>query len=1131
MKYSGAFLCKSILNCQGILLTKVLQMDYELPLDFYSGDCSYFLKGIKGNNERDSVENECSSIPKKTNESSQKYGASVGGVFDDTTEFMELIHSSGNLNNNLSFGLAMVLSESFACVISKRSFTPDIDKRRNGAIKNTGKYYSNVEFYQAPVLPFSTSIELITFLNHDIPRSNIALYMRSLNTHDFLQDPGNCKRDNFNLTPNITTETLSKDIRKSLSKNSRTEKNTCHQSNVRHKTEHSLQSFLVYSYCAEGDSKKIIDIDEKECRSNEKLVENNSPKQKKCNNSIEVLKQDGNLCQNKFAQVYFFRNKCLDGNQGQEALLYSSPMYPMYSESRIWVHGHNDDEGSCLPDKTSSLPVEKPKRYLENLGKHIENETFIIAKKQKTSEDMPSVTTDLMGNVCDSSPLHLPCALPSNMPLEGSTDFPDPNLGSKLADDLKFIENETDLVGSASSLLDADFMNEFELKTESNDKEEHIFNKTSTAIDLGVRNNSKTTIPQHQDMYNWKHPTQIHTYSPWVDLFEPLSPLSHLNFFDSYDVEYASRLSSGNFNVSTIGAIILYVNVDRRMDRFETSFTQKTPTATHSYSVHEPFKVNSINSGKSAIGIENIQSDLSNGLYYGLEKYAPNVTSKRKRKSQQEKIQSGYESVFFDSRDLLSHGNTKGIRNVSNYPIYESLRIDDVTFFLEGLPSIRLCNYLSDQLLAYSGSTMFKNVIDTSTKDYTDTAMVISRKANEKSISNVREEFSSKSKIISRSSYFGPFNISYIQQFAPNFNKLTKPRIRDGIGLPMGVKIPQHSKDATDGSNPLSISHNEEWTDDESKYLIKYANGFGSNWHVVSHAITYNHGGGISINSACHDRALRCSAIRSARQCREKYESLPDDLKLSPESEDEFQNKDIPYYSPSLKSQINLRPENILSLSSSGDTSNNNTPSKFEINTSIILDPKNTIPSIRKRKYDLDRNTHIKEAFKRLKKSSTKRQCITLTIPGVNTGSKEISIQQPSHPSHAQSVQAAVAQSAGSSGLIPKRPEMWPLQFLDLAEKQKNCIISGGSNRLQSNQNQDGIHSTQQSQEINRSQNLIQLSEKQQELVKHGSRPSRQSQGSGSLTNGVQSMPSGKKMSDIIQTPGYNRSINSAQQR
>lgn len=42
----------------------------------------------------------------------------------------------------------------------------------------------------------------------------------------------------------------------------------------------------------------------------------------------------------------------------------------------------------------------------------------------------------------------------------------------------------------------------------------------------------------------------------------------------------------------------------------------------------------------------------------------------------------------------------------------------------------------------------------------------------------------------------------------------------------------------------------------------------------------------------------------------------------------------------------------------------------------------------------------------------------------------------PSHPSHSNSVQEAIATSAGPSGIVPPRAEMWPLQFLDLTEKQ-----------------------------------------------------------------------------------------------
>jgi len=83
----------------------------------------------------------------------------------------------------------------------------------------------------------------------------------------------------------------------------------------------------------------------------------------------------------------------------------------------------------------------------------------------------------------------------------------------------------------------------------------------------------------------------------------------------------------------------------------------------------------------------------------------------------------------------------------------------------------------------------------------------------------------------------------------------------------------------------------------------------------------------------------------------------------------------------------------------------------------------------------------ILKRLQRIKKASLKKHHIKLTIPGYTGGSHTPALQiVSSHPSHSQSVQAAIAHSAGPSGIVPPRAEMWPLQFLDLTEKQQQHV-------------------------------------------------------------------------------------------
>jgi hypothetical protein len=79
-----------------------------------------------------------------------------------------------------------------------------------------------------------------------------------------------------------------------------------------------------------------------------------------------------------------------------------------------------------------------------------------------------------------------------------------------------------------------------------------------------------------------------------------------------------------------------------------------------------------------------------------------------------------------------------------------------------------------------------------------------------------------------------------------------------------------------------------------------------------------------------------------------------------------------------------------------------------------------------------------RRSFASFHAASLKKYEVPINIPGVAAGQKP-SISTP-HPSHQQSLQDAVAaQSTGG------RTEMWPLQILDLADKQKKAAVASTS--------------------------------------------------------------------------------------
>lgn len=74
-----------------------------------------------------------------------------------------------------------------------------------------------------------------------------------------------------------------------------------------------------------------------------------------------------------------------------------------------------------------------------------------------------------------------------------------------------------------------------------------------------------------------------------------------------------------------------------------------------------------------------------------------------------------------------------------------------------------------------------------------------------------------------------------------------------------------------------------------------------------------------------------------------------------------------------------------------------------------------------------------RRSFSAISIARSRRQVFPITIPGVDVGGNQAGHPVPSHPSHMQSVQISV-QAQWASG----RAEMWPLQILDLADKQRS---------------------------------------------------------------------------------------------
>mmetsp|Transcript_6440 Transcript_6440/g.15306 ORF Transcript_6440/g.15306 Transcript_6440/m.15306 type:complete len:273 (-) Transcript_6440:158-976(-) len=74
-----------------------------------------------------------------------------------------------------------------------------------------------------------------------------------------------------------------------------------------------------------------------------------------------------------------------------------------------------------------------------------------------------------------------------------------------------------------------------------------------------------------------------------------------------------------------------------------------------------------------------------------------------------------------------------------------------------------------------------------------------------------------------------------------------------------------------------------------------------------------------------------------------------------------------------------------------------------------------------------------RKSFSAISIAKSRRQIFPVTIPGVDPNGSQPAHPVPSHPSHLQSVQISVAAQWASG-----RTEMWPLQILDLSDRNRS---------------------------------------------------------------------------------------------
>mmetsp|Transcript_30692 Transcript_30692/g.46786 ORF Transcript_30692/g.46786 Transcript_30692/m.46786 type:complete len:2214 (+) Transcript_30692:157-6798(+) len=298
---------------------------------------------------------------------------------------------------------------------------------------------------------------------------------------------------------------------------------------------------------------------------------------------------------------------------------------------------------------------------------------------------------------------------------------------------------------------------------------------------------------------------------------------------------------------------------------------------------------------------------------------------------------------------------------------------------------------------------------------------------------------------VSDRSDFGPFQVGRLVSVTDIVN-IPHPKPMLGLSLPMGVKVPgQHIGQAI-----------QPWTPDEDRELHALSIRFGMNWHLVACNLKYS--------SKYH--------LRSARLCRERWHNLATvDSTLMAEMEKACADlSSIRKNAPEDDKSAGVTPDVLrmvkktVEMQTTHDTttflssqliSNTNAfdcllvgkAKRREESPPLHTGPPPLPGALPQGLPELSEIPHTspppvpktRRQFGALRTAAMKRQDVPMQIPGVVTG------QKPSvaaaHPSHHQSLQVAVAALASGG-----RTDMWPLQILDLADKQRKNIARSQPN-------------------------------------------------------------------------------------
>lgn len=278
---------------------------------------------------------------------------------------------------------------------------------------------------------------------------------------------------------------------------------------------------------------------------------------------------------------------------------------------------------------------------------------------------------------------------------------------------------------------------------------------------------------------------------------------------------------------------------------------------------------------------------------------------------------------------------------------------------------------------------------------------------------------------------FGPFVAGFISSVSAACGALPRGAAT-GISLPMGVKIPRRSGE----------EHRKDWAEVEDKKLKESVLRYGLNWHLVAAAVNNVDNEESMKRKPEDDVPLSRPQSRSPGQCHERWKRLvqldPDLLSALRGVERSRHEKAVSRPTSNDVSCVSAR-RLLVRQSSSGTVS----ASVIDASLSLVL-PSNLfiekdgdeVMSQEKEK-PVTAQVRGKRSFAGLRGAAKKKVEVSLPIPGSVNGEKPSLVA--AHPSHAQAVQAAIAGTSGG------KPEMWPIEILNLADKHRAARNKAGS--------------------------------------------------------------------------------------